>query len=1024
MSESILIAITKLFALVARIDGLSISERNRLIELFDFVLGDNKEKFRLLEIFDLYSGHKSSTEPEYQFENKEEIFDQITIICHAIKKEAFRQERILLLSEIVHLIIVDEELSEAEQKAIKHIGKELNIEEDSVLKLKEFILANDIDEFDKNDILIIKSDKKGVGQNCGFMELPGLHGYFVFLHLPQLKVFFFRYLGDEFLLVNNVPIINYRIDAIFPGGNISGDSITDPIYYSEITSHFKSVDQKLKISLKGEDITLKFKTGNYGLRNVNISEKEGQLIGIMGSSGSGKSTLINVLNGNERPTSGKVTINGIDIHDNPDEIEGIFGYVPQDDLLIEDLTVFQNLYYSAKLCFRDKSDDELTELVLKILHNLGIHETRDLKVGNALNKTISGGQRKRLNIGLELLREPMIMFVDEPTSGLSSRDSENIMDLLKELAFEGKLIFTVIHQPSSDIFKLFDKLLILDVGGYPIYYGNPIEAINYFRDSLRIIEKTNAICLECGNVNTEQIFNLIELKVVDNSGQPTKKRRYSPEFWSKIYQEKIKIEEPPEVSHNPTTQLNIPSKLKQAKIFVERDFLSKISNHQYVIINLLEAPFLAFILAMFIRYYPGDGFTASNYTFYDNVNIPVYIFMAIIVGLFIGLTVSAEEIIRDRKIKKRENFLHLSNSSYILSKLIILFGLSAIQSLSFVLVGNFVMELKGMLFPYWAVVFSISCFANALGLNISSAFNSVVTIYILIPILLIPQMLLSGVMVKYDELNPSFTKKTRVPLIGELMSAKWGYEALIVTQFKDNEFESIFYDSDKKIANADFKNVYYIPKLMGKLDNAFVNLDSEDEEIKAEINRDLAIVKHEFLEELSYVGMDKFTHLDKLNRQEFDSTTYLEAKKFLSVLKKLYLNQHKHASATKEKLIANLTSTPDKREAFENLKKDYTNEQISSIALNNKVTHRIIEEDNELIQKIYPVYMEPDPHHMLDFTSQMYQPKKHFLGFYIDTLYFNLAMIWCMTIVLILALYFELMRRIVNREEYRGVAKK
>src|SRR5690606_10976686 len=117
----------------------------------------------------------------------------------------------------------------------------------------------------------------------------------------------------------------------------------------------------------------------------------------------------------------------------------------------------------------------------KMLLTLGLADSRDLKVGNPLEKTISGGQRKRLNIALELIREPSVLFVDEPTSGLSSRDSENIMDLLKELALKGKLVFAVIHQPSSDIFKMFDKLIIMDTGGYPIYYGNPVDSIIYFK---------------------------------------------------------------------------------------------------------------------------------------------------------------------------------------------------------------------------------------------------------------------------------------------------------------------------------------------------------------------------------------------------------------------------------------------------------------------------------------------------------------------------------------------------------------
>src|SRR5690606_14208356 len=154
------------------------------------------------------------------------------------------------------------------------------------------------------------------------------------------------------------------------------------------------------------------------------------------------------LNGNYTPYSGKVTINGLDIHHERDEVSGMIGYISQDDLLIEELSVYQNLYQNAKLCFDGLTDEQIGEKVKNTLLALGLYEIKDIQVGSRMNKKISGGQRKRLNIALELIREPSVLFVDEPTSGLSSRDSENIMDLLKELALKGKLVFVVIHQPS------------------------------------------------------------------------------------------------------------------------------------------------------------------------------------------------------------------------------------------------------------------------------------------------------------------------------------------------------------------------------------------------------------------------------------------------------------------------------------------------------------------------------------------------------------------------------------------------
>ena len=434
-----------------------------------------------------------------------------------------------------------------------------------------------------------------------------------------------------------------------------------------------------------------------------------------------------------------------------------------------------------------------------------------------MHKTISGGQRKRVNIGLELLREPTILFVDEPTSGLSSRDSENIMDLLKELSLRGKMIFVVIHQPSSDIYKMFDALIILDVGGFQIYYGNPVEAINYFQEIINAATRTPGACPECGNINPEQIFNIIETRVVNEFGRFTNTRKISPGQWYQYFKQRIKIPRIEEVKTPlPVTQ-KIPNWLSQFFVFVKRDVLSKLANKQYLIVNLSISPMLALFMAYFVKYYDVIGVNGGDYTFSKNSNIPVYFFMSVVVALFVGLIVSAEEIFRDRKIRKREAFLHLSNSSYLGSKIFILFGLSAIQTLSFLVVGNLILEIPLSEFHYWIILFSCSCFANVLGLNISSAFDSAVTIYILIPVLVIPQLMMSGVVIPFDKFNPSVGKPDGIPIIGETMASRWAYEAFMVTQFKDNPYEKIFYDLDQRDGQARRKGMWVIPRLETQL---------------------------------------------------------------------------------------------------------------------------------------------------------------------------------------------------------------
>ncbi|MCK4746450.1 MAG: ABC transporter permease, partial [Bacteroidales bacterium] len=350
-----------------------------------------------------------------------------------------------------------------------------------------------------------------------------------------------------------------------------------------------------------------------------------------------------------------------------------------------------------------------------------------------LNKVISGGQRKRVNIGLELIREPSVLFVDEPTSGLSSVDSEMVMNLLREQVYKGKLVIVNIHQPSSNLYKMFDSIIFLDKGGYQIYYGNPSEAVVYFKTKTNHANAKEDQCVRCGNVDPDQVLQIIEAKIVNEHGKLSRTRKVSPREWFNYYKSDRDQKADEEIVSGdlPENYYSIPGLFKQLKIFFMRDILSKLTNRQYILISLLEAPVLAVILGYFTKYFSGTQDNPGAYVFRNNENLPAYLLMSVIVFLFLGLTISSEEIIKDRKILQRESFLNLSRLSYLNSKILILFSISAIQTIAYVLIGNLIFEIKGMTFSYWLILFTTSCSANLLGLNISSGLNSVITIYIL-----------------------------------------------------------------------------------------------------------------------------------------------------------------------------------------------------------------------------------------------------------------------------------------------------
>ena len=597
------------------------------------------------------------------------------------------------------------------------------------------------------------------------------------------------------------------------------------------------------------------------------------------------------------------------------------------------------------------------------------------------------------------------------------------MDLLKELTLKGKLVFVVIHQPSSDIFKMFDKLLILDNGGYLIYNGDPIDSIIYFKSSIQHANWSESECHCCGNVNPEQIFNIIETKVLDEYGNFTNDRKIAPSEWRQNFEYQKQqetddtLKKPPAPDREvPEISFKTPNKIKQFLVFVKRDVLSKLANTQYLVINFLEAPFLAFLLAYIIKYYNVNVGNEIGYTLSENSNLPVYIFMSVIVALFIGLTVSAEEIIKDRKILKREKFLNLSWTSYLFSKIAVQFSLSAIQALLFVIIGNSIMEIHGMYFEYWLVLFSAWCAANIMGLVISDSFKTVITIYILIPFLIIPQLILSGIIVKFEKLNPNISNPRDIPFYGEVITARWAYEALAVYQYKENKYEEPIYAYDKAMSIADFKKNYWIRTLNNKV--AFIERNFDNEERSDELEQNLELLRNEIKKELDSESgrIVKFKYYNKLYHDKIDSETIQALKNYLDVLNKYYIKLYNKANGLKDKLISSLQRTDKDREKFMKLKREHYNENLAELVRNSNEINRIIEYKGELFQKIDPVFLDPGNKII---KSHFYAPRKQFFGKYYSTYWVNIFVIWTMTIILWFVLRYRLLRKTLEFFEQR-----
>lgn len=1014
MSEEILKALMQLFAIIAKQDG---GVEDSEIDFVESFLTTQLSSDFVAEYMALFYKHAGIKDRAEYMEKKERgevkltsVKDSVRIlgICKKINKTLTQEQKVVVMVRVFELVAADKKFTEQRMAIINTVTEVFNISPEEFKATETFVVNDHVNDLDIANVLVL-NDNEQKFENAKHLISHDLDKEVYILQVKSVELYFLRYTGSQEVLLNGLPVRSNRI-YLFANGSSIRFPKGKPVYYSDVVSQYMADVTSARITYNVKAVEYRFKNGTIGLRDINLSEEQGRLIGIMGASGAGKTTLLNVLTGIEAPSKGEVLINGINLHTENEKMEGVIGYIPQDDLLIEELTVYQNLYFNAKLCFKDLDEEELHKRVETTLSNLGLWDRRDLKVGSPLNKTISGGQRKRLNIALELIREPPILFVDEPTSGLSSRDSENVMDLLRELSMKGKLIFVVIHQPSSEIYKMFDKMVILDTGGYQIYYGNPVEAVTYFKKLDAQINSDVGECPTCGNVNPELIFNIIDAQVVDEFGRYTNNRKVTPEEWENKYKKQHSHEIHTDLNEEPPKSLNIPSWLKQVFIYFKRDFLAKISNRQYLLINILEAPLLGFILSFLIRYIADPN--SKIYIFRENENIPVYIFMSMIVAMFLGLMVSGEEIFKDRKILKREAFLNLSRSSYLISKIVILIIISAIQAFLFVLVGNVILGVKGLWFEYWWALFTIATFSNMLGLNLSSAFNSAVTIYIMIPLVMIPQMALGGAMFSFDKLNRAIGSVEGVPPVCEFMATRWVYEGLMVRQFKDNKFEKDYYEIEQQIYIADFKNVYYLPELKDRIDFCITAINTDNDSIRNMVSEKLALLKNELHKETVRVPEIKFDYIDSLTIDKFSPEIGYYTSEYINKLDIYYANMGTYANDKKERIINYLDS---KHPGYYLAKRQmYHNEAVTDIVRKIYEKNKILAYKDRLIQQVDPIFEKPWIKHAFNFRAHFYSPIKHFAGKDMDTFWFNMWVVWFMTIVGYVALYYDWLKKFMD----------
>lgn len=549
------------------------------------------------------------------------------------------------------------------------------------------------------------------------------------------------------------------------------------------------------------------------LDNVSFKALPGDMIALMGPSGAGKTTLLLALNGYLPPTSGMVRINGEDLYNIYDTLRGSIGYVPQDDLVHPELTVFEAVRYSAK--FRlppDYSDDEINARVEQTIKDLGLDGVKNLQIGKPEKKILSGGQRKRVNIALELVTDPVILFLDEPTSGLAADDTTALITLLHDLTkATGKTIIMTIHQPAKDEFEKFNNCLIMGYGGVPMYYGpTSPDAYRFFGGYKARLGKTNDVD------NPRDMFEMLALRekpIYDamlardpNTPRGAARKAAAIEWrqeyfndnnatYRKMYSGRREI-------GTGQGQRGIPpgrsATRGQLGLLLSRYFKIKVRDVSGLVIMLAQAPIIGVLLAIVFGWQEKAipawclgalselGQRAGKSGEVNNVvekMIPTAdntaaIFFLVVSAIWFGTSNAAREIVSERAIYMRERMINLGLINYVLSKYVLLAFFCIVQCTMLLSIVFFALGFHGGMEAFLhqlAALVATSLSAVSLGLLLSTMVTSSEAAMALTPIALIPQVVLGGLMV------PMTTIPHLKPLM-YIMPARWGFEGSIVPE--------------------------------------------------------------------------------------------------------------------------------------------------------------------------------------------------------------------------------------------------
>ncbi len=595
-------------------------------------------------------------------------------------------------------------------------------------------------------------------------------------------------------------------------------------------------------------------------------------------------------------------------------------------------------------------------------------------------------------MALEMLRNPYIIFLDEPLSGLSYSDSRRFLSILKEEAYKGKLVFITSPLPAAELFNMFDMVWLIDQDGYLIYSGEPSGTFSHFRNTGLL--PYYYIPTGSEQVNPEDVIKIVEMKKIHSDGAVSDERLVSPGAWYDAWRAVSGDGKPGTRTDGKPVPIN-PSRLpgieKQFVVYLLRNFRVRFSNRSYILMAILGVPVIGALIAATIRIIYG-----SHYVFADNEYLPLYIFLALNYVLFSGLLTGAGEIFSDRKRMERDLSLNLSYFSFQNSKVAFLMIVSAIQTFLFALAGNLILGINDMLLPYTVTFFSLAASGNLAALALAAGIRRINSMFILIPFLTIPGLLFSGYLIRYDHSIRRVPDDNIVPIIAEIVPTRWAYEALMVDQYAENPYNRYFFGEEKKL----YQNRFVLNQVIPTLEKRLTHCEQlRQKGGQADSLGDcLSLISHEF----TLLGEgDEIAPFEKqklLNATAYDSSLYNEISGYLTYVRFLMENTIPETlekiDFTRQYLADSLESTSVDEFRIQN-----QNKSVEDMVTGSHRNDMILDNGVRLVKYGSPVFITPESDYG---RARFFASLKRFNDQFIPVFRFNLSMIWMINLLIYL----------------------